>query len=251
MLTFADSLSGPHEFALNSAWRSFFFQEHKCSVSENTARRLYASVQDAMIGGSMVRELFAIEGARTESQMRMVKAYFEMNEAEKKVHNTYERNGAPDWRPFRLVVAIKALYFFFRSLQDSANCAMFESGGRGRPPGRKSSMNFIFREDQALNPIRVLIEREIPGYREWFVEFRKVRNDMKMGRSAGLRASNEASWIAFDKPVKTEDGMRPVPEFRVGMSEIEDCFRLSAELLELVTRVARAGGASKLLEELT
>lgn len=89
---------------------------------------------------------------------------------------TAYHNKKPNWLD-RYGTSIKALFFFARAYHDCLVRLLLEA--IGEKPGKGSSMKDYLKKEKS--PIHVWIRENLPGYWEWFEDFRDKRNAIKDG----------------------------------------------------------------------
>ncbi len=158
-----------------------------------------------------------------------------MNRLSKSVAGTRSQNSASE-----LQTAYKAYFFFVRAFHDAAyRVILLLSGQR---PGLHSSMHAAVKNTNS--PVHAKIAT-IPGYIEWFTDFRDKRNRIKVGANFSLCGPQWDVGIGFNKT--TPEGgivvdMSEGPNsYRLG--DLMIAFRFSAAILVLIRREAR-GSAS-------
>jgi hypothetical protein len=132
----------------------------------------------------------------------------------------------------RLVVATKALMYFVRSYQDglvgSANVVSGGAWGRYTSMGKALDRNGLV--SKLANEVTELAE-----YRDWFAEWREVRNAMKSGigqvtrSTPGMRA--EVQFWSVGR-----DGQRGERLVVLRMVEIRKALRLSGSFSEAIAK---------------
>jgi len=86
------------------------------------------------------------------------------------------------------------------------------------------------------NPIRSLIERDIPQYESWFKSFRALRNDFKMGRGHGLADQDGQIRIGID----LQQGSTSARVATIGLLEVIEGLEMSACLFRIMKKLARS-----------
>jgi hypothetical protein len=97
----------------------------------------------------------------------------------------------------------------------------------------------------AGNPVRKVLDRELPGYVEWFNEDRDIRNAIKTGIPTG-----GGSRGALDGPPAPEVHLNAVVRERgvdtvviaatVSVEQVDEALRQSTKVLEVIERRIRA-----------
>jgi hypothetical protein len=130
----------------------------------------------------------------------------------------------------RLETAFKSIYMWLRAFQDAALGSLLET--RGERAGSYSSMN------RALGPgrpIQGLLAAELPGYAEWFLRFKHLRDQMKLGAAFRTVLQTEPARItgisfAFPRRLTGDE----VDEGFINLDDVIVALEWSASLSDLV-----------------
>jgi hypothetical protein len=92
----------------------------------------------------------------------------------------------------RMVVAFKGVFFYLRALQDDLYglLQLLLTGYRKGAP----SMAAIGNE---MNPVAIWLRDQLPDYRQWFLEYRGQRNDIKEGSGFAIVGPNNDLGVTF------------------------------------------------------
>ena len=103
--------------------------------------------------------------------------------------------GVGDPQAERLAVAFKSVFFYIRACQDDLYGLLLLAltGSRHGQP----SMNRAVKNP--LNPVAVLLSSELPGYLDWFANWRDQRNNIKNGCNFGIVGPNVDLGIVFSQ----------------------------------------------------
>ena len=222
-MTWTTPQSAPQDAALDRAWHTLN-QGLDRRVRLSIQLRLTSCVSDILTFVTVLRELEAAEIRRSE----VLDAHLAEWQAS-------DRRRAPreHWEShfsFQFAAALKALFYFVRSLQDATYAALLEAGGNH--PGAYSSMQDCAKN--AANPLRSLIDNALPGYFAWFADLRALRNQMKLGASTSFEFRGPVGarqmYVALQV---VDDSLRHVSSGRkLSISDVEKSLAHSAGLLE-------------------
>ena len=208
-MTWTNEHSPPEEIALDKAWSALnAILDRRVRVS--VQMRVTACVHDALTFMMLLRELEAAEAGRLEKL----------------------GVGRNEWKSefsFQYAAALKAMYYFVRSLQDAIYAALLEA--TGHRAGSYTSMHDCAKKD--TNPIRLLVEQALPDYFAWFAGFRDIRNDMKLGASTSFGFRSDGLRRVRVTLQNIDDAKRYVSHGReLSLADVEVCLRHSAQLLQ-------------------
>jgi len=215
--------SSPSELRLDNAWDALnMILDRRVPLA--VQMRLTACVHDALCHATLLRELERNEIDRANA-LHVAREEWAAGDPRK--------GPPPHWDShysFQFAAALKATFYFIRSLHDAVYSALLD--GTGGNSGRYSSMHDCARN--ARNPLHPHIEKALPGYFEWFAGCRNLRNEMKVGVSTsfhfrGLGASTKVAAVlpVIDSVKREVSGGR-----EVSLLDVDRAFDESSRLLE-------------------
>jgi hypothetical protein len=140
----------------------------------------------------------------------------------------------------RFASSVKALFFFFRALQDACYAVLLEASGQ--KAGAYSSLNDALTEKKGKKPLKAELEKELPGYVEWFSEFGELRNRMKLGVTTGQGTSSPGPPLVHVAIHKVIESPPQSDIYRqITWVDIEEALRQSTRIVEHATRRVLAG----------
>jgi len=107
----------------------------------------------------------------------------------------------------RLIIAYKGLFFFIRAYQDALYRVLLEietSEDAGRYRRMISAISENDQSYKADNPVGALLASSFPEYLEWFLDWRKRRDSVKLG--AGFHISGPEPDIGVGFNIVTRKG---------------------------------------------
>jgi hypothetical protein len=131
-------------------------------------------------------------------------------------------------------VVLKALLMFVRAHQDSL-CALIllAHQPRGTANGRYSMASHL--GDQRL--VSAFVDKEVPGYVEWFRRWRDLRNRVKEGVNFTSWDNWDGMRLHFATIIPEGGGTRGGAE-GIGLGEVVEALEMSASLHEAIKRRA-------------
>lgn len=140
----------------------------------------------------------------------------------------------------RLVSSFKHVYISVRAYQDAVCGVMHEL--QGSPAGAYKSMheNGLKKE---THPISILLADAEPAYREWFYEWKKIRDAMKVGAQFSVEFDERNVTISFVHPFN--GGMR-ISREKIGLADVVAGLAMTVRLLEVVDAMIDEAPASAL-----
>lgn len=223
------------DWNLDRAWDAANQGAAAAGVPLKVQLRLTACVCDLLTMATLVRELMALETARSRNRM-------EMFDGLTTVERVWDERqyGAQRWSEARrLGVSMKALYMFARSFHDAAYLVLLHAMGT-RSAGYVSLAKGIKNEE---SPLRKALDRELPGFVPWFLEARDIRNELKLGVGFGYgsRARGADHTIAINL-----EGVRGDPPSvgtvrELKSQDVERLVEQSARFMEFVAHVVKTG----------
>jgi hypothetical protein len=136
----------------------------------------------------------------------------------------------------RLRLAFKLLYITFRSMQDALNtsCSWLVHGAWPNP--RKASMQYALNRPES--DVGALIATRLPGYGQWFADWRRQRNRVKDGTGFGSFALEGDVGIQFTTLTDENALVVDLSVSRVGLADIAEALSQTCALMQLVRELA-------------
>jgi hypothetical protein len=158
--------------------------------AEIVARK--APADDALRDATMLRE-----GKEQEVVLEPHQSSLLLNQKAMRLYQALKLNATePDARAWtRMSRDWKMLLYSVRCFQDCVYGALLLLHGEAAGPG--SSMSTGLKEDKrgSPKPMRLMLERRVPGYCAWFEQMKKVRDELKRGLSV------ESHWVAKEHSI--------------------------------------------------
>lgn len=135
----------------------------------------------------------------------------------------------------RLQVAYKALFYFFRAYQDALHNVILEI--EGHTAGQHSSMtDAIDWKKQCYEngkPVAEVLKSCFPEYLDWFCDWRKKRNDVKLGASFSIAGPAEDPGIGFTMIDEKTGGVVVDCSKSVHISDVIEALKASVRLARI------------------
>lgn len=209
----------PKEIELQRSWETLNRALDR-RVPVSVQMRVTACVQDTLSFVPLLRDLEAAEARRN---------------APTTTPADYEWDSQLS---FQFAAAFKATYYFLRALQDAVYAALLEASGQRA--GTYSSMNDCAKKRN--NPIHALVAEALPEYFDWFVDLRRVRNDMKFGISTAFGFSGHpgSAQVRIIRQNINDVERRVSSGRELSVGDIDRCLAHSAQLLQFAADYVNA-----------
>jgi hypothetical protein len=259
------------ERQLHDAWTALNKSFAESRVSLTIQHRLTACVKDVLTFCGLVRTLnddavrdfeswpesalsVELEATRQEQRPATIEEFLQITEtfyserreevrAEMTKLMAFMREHGDEHavRGQRYASAFKALFVFIRALQDASYAVLLEA--QGQRAGNYSSMN----KGLKSRSVQENLAAELPGYEQWFVEFRRVRDKMKLGIQTGTTYSRPGpKEVTLSLHRVIEKPPQTVIDGRVGVAELDRALDESTRLLKfLAGRLCRPMPAAR------
>lgn len=222
-MSWVNEESSAFEIRLDKAWDALN-QVLDRRVSLAIQMRVTACAHDILCHATLLRQLERAELDRANALHVAQKIWVAEN----------SRSGPPpNWEShysLQFAAALKAMFYFIRSLHDAVYSALIETSGNRS--GRYSSMYDCSKNPR--NPLHSLVDVALPGYFEWFSDFRDLRNELKLGVSpsfhiSGLGASTQ---VAVVLPIIDNVNRHVSYGREVSLRDVDRALEQSSRLLE-------------------
>lgn len=232
-MTWTNPASTPEDVALDKAWDELNRMLDR-RVRVSVQMRVSACVHDLLTFITLLRRLEADELRRSDDyEARM--SDWERSDKRTAPKAEWDKHSA-----LQFASAVKATYYFVRSLQDAVYAALLEANGN-RASGY-SSMHQCAKNER--NPLHALIVAALPDYFGWFSEVRDIRNKLKVGVSTSFNYRGVPGATQLQLVMQEiDDQRRHVSGGRaISLADIEACVVQSTRLVQwAASHVATCG----------
>jgi len=136
----------------------------------------------------------------------------------------------------KLIVSYKALFYFVRAYQDALYKVMLEIEGQSPGYGSMATAS-----QNPRNKVAEILNIYLPEYKQWFINWKKKRDDVKLGANFSISGPEEILGISFVTVNEDSGGIViDCSESKaVRISDIVEAINFSAKLATVASQRAK------------